>query len=417
MKIIRLRRSISVNTIAIYIAMFCVATYALLENTSVTFSPFSMVKMPLMYLGGICLLTQVNTIFRVLLKKNYFYMLASAALLCVLLAVSALINRNAAIGDSPLRHTVRLMLYLVELFLLIIVLIETDRIKPAIGFLFWYVLIIVAVNDILMFSRILTFRSGRFEAYIVGGKFSVSYLHLYLLTLWVIRRKQRLAQWKHDNLIVVLLTALAICAAIRVDCMTGVLGSLAMLVLLWMIDSPKKKRIFRFTSPWMLTTALVLCVVLAFLIDTIMKFSVVEYLVEEVLGRDTTITGRTNIYEVYIDRMQGHWLAGYGYGNGNEASVTLFGYENVQNAVLQWLLQVGVPATMGLMLLFVQVFRQIRRTNLELILPMVAMLYVCIILGTIETTFNMAFILWFGVVFMLANEKRTFARESNYRNR
>ena len=72
------------------------------------------------------------------------------------------------------------------------------------------------------------------------------------------------------------------------------------------------------------------------------------------------------------------------------------------------MLQIDIPATVSFVLVMVQVFRQVHRKrlrNMECILPIVAMIYAYILLGTVETTFNMAFILWFGIIFMMANEK------------
>ena len=87
----------------------------------------------------------------------------------------------------------------------------------------------------------------------------------------------------------------------------------------------------------------------------------------------------------------------------------MFGYENVQNAFLQWVLQVGLFATGALAALMVQIFRHLRKKrmrNQSRVLPLVALIYMFIILGTIETTFNMALILWFMLAFMLVNEKQ-----------
>ena len=107
--------------------------------------------------------------------------------------------------------------------------------------------------------------------------------------------------------------------------------------------------------------------------------------------------------------MEGRMLWGFGFGNANDASVTMFGYENVQNGLLQWVLQVGVLTTVALVAVLLQVFRQIKRrnpTNMDKILPLVAMIYVYIILGTLETTFDMAFLMWFAMIFMLVTEKQ-----------
>ena len=58
MKKLRLRTRISLNTVAVWTAFACVMIYAMMEHVSTTISAFSSVKMPLMYLGGLCLLTQ-----------------------------------------------------------------------------------------------------------------------------------------------------------------------------------------------------------------------------------------------------------------------------------------------------------------------------------------------------------------------
>ncbi len=409
MKKIKLRRGVSLNLAATYIALFCVTSYALLEHVSISVAMFSLAKMPLMYLGGLCLLTQMKTIFRVLMRRNYFYLLLSLGFLCVLLMGTVLINRDAVIGSSPLTQTVRLILYLAEVFLVMLLLAENGKGQAALNFLFWYVMILVVISDVLMFTRAMTFRNGKFETYLVGTKFDVSYRHINLLVLWAIRSKRKVSSYRMSKPLVLLLAALIVISAIRVNCMTGILGGLGILLLLGVIDSPRRNRLLRFTSAWVLLAALIASVVFAFVAEAIVNIPLVEYMVEDVLARDTTITGRTEIYDMYVGNMEGRWLAGYGFGNGNDASVSLFGYENVQNGLLQWVLQVGVPTTAALVLVLMQVFRQIKRRNpknMEKILPLAAMIYIYIILGTVETTFDMAFILWFAVIFMLVNEKK-----------
>ena len=42
----------------------------------------------------------------------------------------------------------------------------------------------------------------------------------------------------------------------------------------------------------------------------------------------------------------------------------------------------------------------------EKILPLVALVYVYIILSTVEISLHMAFLMWFAVLFMLTNEKK-----------
>ena len=410
MKRFRLPKSFTLNDLFVYVTLFCVSTFALLEHTSISIGAFSSLKLPLMYLGMVGVITQIKPIGRCVFRKNQFKTLLALALFCVLLVISMFANRKAIYGESPLRDTFRLLLYLVELFLLMIVLAETGRAKGAVSFLFWYLLLITLVNDALMFSGVIRFGSGRFETYLVGSKFSVSYLHMNLLTFWVIRakwqsRKRRLPRW-----VVLLAAAYIVGVALRVDCMTGMIGCFALVVLFKLVDSNRRGKLLRFTSPWLLMIVMIATVVFVILVDAIMALPPVQFIIEDVLGRDLTLTGRTNIYRAYFDSVEDRLMWGFGFGNANDASVTLFGYENVQNALLQWVLQVGIPATAGLVAVMMQVFRQIRRRklrNLNMILPLVALIYMYIFVGTVETTFNMAFIMWFGLIFMLANERQS----------
>ena len=104
--------------------------------------------------------------------------------------------------------------------------------------------------------------------------------------------------------------------------------------------------------------------------------------------------------------MGGHWLWGYGYGNGNTAAVRLFGCANAQNAQLQWILQAGLPVAFMVDVLITIVIKQLSRSSRKRqIMPLAILIYVYIILGMVETTFSMSFLLWLACVFMQVNEK------------
>ncbi len=408
LKRFRFPKSFTLNGLIIFVALFCVSTFAFLEHTSISIGRFSAVKLPLMYLGFACIFTQIKTISRCLFKKSKFYTLLTLALFCVLLIISMFANRDSQFSNSPLRYTLRFLLYLVELFLLMIIIAETGRVKTTLNFLFWYLLLITAVNDVLMFTQVIRFVMGSHESYLVGTKFSVSYLHMNLLTMWVMRRTyigggRNVGRWQ-----IIVAAVFIILVAGRVDCVTGVLGCLMLAMLFVLLRDPRRGRKLKLLSPWMLLAVMIASVIFAFVADAITQIPLVEYVMENILHRDPSITGRTNIYEMYVSNLQGHWLTGYGYGNGNDASMTLFGYENVQNGILQWVLQIGVPATIGMVAMMMQVFRLANRSLPEKrarMMPLVALIYMYIVLGTIETTFNMAFFMWFALVFMLANEK------------
>ncbi|MBE5810039.1 MAG: O-antigen ligase family protein [Clostridiales bacterium] len=408
MKKIRLRRSISLNTVMLYIGFFCVVTYALVEHANTSIPMIYTIKIPLLLAGGVCLLAHVKTISRVLLRKNYFAVLLSALVVCLLLVWSMFLNRSASFGDSPLRRTFRMVLYLMELFLYMIVLAEKGRGKLVVNFLFWYLLLLVVLNDALMFSGVIRFRDGRYENYLVGTKFNVAYLHMNLLTMWFVRSKMRPRRVRFAWVKILLMALLIMVICLRVDVMSGVLGSMALIALFILSGNPKGRKLAKMASPTVLVMTFALSIIFVFIAHWVISIPAVRFVVEDVFKRDTTITGRLNIYEDFVVNMQGHWLTGYGLGNGTAVAQRLFGYNNVQNGVLDWVLQVGIFAAGSMLAMIVVVFRQLSRRRgqaLAPILPLVSLLYMYIILGMIETTMDMSFFLWVAMIFLLVNER------------
>ncbi len=413
MKKLRLPRSMTVNGIFVFVALFCVTSFAMLEQTSISIPLFSSVKMPLVYVGAFCLLTQIKPIICSLPKKSRFFTLLLLLLVCVLLVVSMFANRDSVYINSVLRRTVRLMLYLIELFLLMIVIAETGRREQTLKFLFWYVLVLTIINDTLMFTRIVTFQDGRYEGFLVGTKFSVCYLHFNLSVLWMMTKNSTLRKENDSRWKVIAATVATVLISVRVDCMTGVMGSLFLMVLILLMKSPRVSRIIRFTSPYVFLAGVVASVVLAYAAEAITELPLMRYVVEEVLNRETSLTGRTRIYDMYAANLEGKWLTGYGYGSGNVMSNVLFGYECMQNGLLQWVLEVGVPATASLVLLMMKGFQLLNRAHIEKRLcakPLVALVYMYIILATTEPTYNMAFMLFIALLFMIATEKKVPAK-------
>lgn len=406
--IIRIKkiRKLPFQNLVLFIALLTVSSFALLEHVSIPIPVFSMVKFPLLYIGGICLMTQINLFIRVRRKKKYFYCMLTLLLLCAALGVSAYTNQNPIIGQNPMRATVRLILYLVELFLLAIWIAETGKCQYAMNVLFWYVLILVAVTDVLLFTRAIVFFSGRYENYLIGTKFSVAYMHMNLLTLWFVRNKLQLTRDGKTKRFILLTIPFLLAVSIRVDCMTGVMGCLMLVVLFMMLNTRFQRKFMRFSSPVLLWLFLIGSVMFPFLAERIVSIPVINHIVENILGRDATLTGRLGIFRTFGAKMSGQWLWGFGFGNGNAAAERLFRCANAQNAQLQWILQSGLLVTLLINVLMTLVIRQLSGSSRQRqIMPLMILVYVYIIMGTVETTFNMSFFMWLACIFMHVNEK------------
>lgn len=396
-------------------ALFFVSSFALLEDVSISIPAFSSLKFPILYAGAAFLLPHINLYLRNVLKKKYFYILCIVMLLCAMLALDMWQNQSPSLGSNPMRSTVRLILFLVELFLLAILISETGSLKSALNLLYWYTLVLVIITDFLLLTRLVTFRSAtNYENYLLGTKFSTVYTHMYLLALWMMRRKDGKKQNGWQNWFYSIMVLLFLVVSIRVDCMTGVLGFLLLLALHWISNIHQRRMSVMFSSPAMLTLSLIASILFPFIAERIVSIPTVTYLIQEVLGRELNLTGRMAIFQNYGRQMGDYWMWGVGYGNGNTAAEWMFRCANAQNALLHWILQIGIPTTIVVTVLFVAVFHQLSRYGRRNeIMPIVLLLYVFLIMGMVETTMNMCFFLWITLIFVHVNEKRSPAPEYN----
>lgn len=403
---LKLHSRFSLEKFLLFVAVFCVATFALLEHMSISLPLFSALKWPLIYAGGACVLTQINLIIKTFMKKKNFFVWLAVLLFCAALMLGAYQNRNPAVGEPPMRNTTRTVLYLIELMMLMVWVSEKGYGQYLIKYLFRYVLIVVLITDVVLFTGIRKFYSGSHEAYLIGTKFTVSYMHMNLLTLWVMQTGKRLHAKQFSRLWLCLAAVFLIAVSVRVECMTGIIGCVTLFICLFVVDSPKSKRRLRsLTSPTVLMLALVGNLIFPFVSELLVSVPAINYFIVDVLGRTENLTGRTNIFNIFSNQMTGHWLYGYGLGNQNAAAMELFGYANAQNAMLQWILQGGILATVTLTLFMRQVFKQTHKAdNYRRVMPLVVLVYVYIVLGTVETTFSMSYLLWLGVIFALISE-------------
>ncbi len=406
---LKFQRKTSAEYLFLFVAILCVSSFALLEHMSISIPVFSLVKNPLLYIGGICILTQLGLLIKTFMKRKYLFLWLALLLFCALLFASVYTNRNPKIGESPMRGTVRAVLFLVELYALMIWISERGHTNYFINFLFYYVLLLVVVTDVLLLTGLITYSDGSHTVYLVGTKFVVSYLHMDLLTLWFLKADEGYNIRNIPKLGLVFTAILLIVISVRVECMTGVLGCLILFICFLLIDRPSRKGLSILNAPVTLFGALVINLIFPFISELIVSIPFVNYFVVEIMGKSENLTGRIEIFEIFSRRMEDHWAFGFGFGNENLAAKELFGYANAQNSLLQWILRAGVVNTVMLVVLLLMIFRyraklgEYRRT-----MPLVILIYVYIFLGSVEITFSMSFIMWVFVLFVLVSDRRQY---------
>lgn len=400
-------RKVKLSTIFMFTALICIFSYAMLEDTAISIPAFDSVKRPLLYLGLLCLVSQVMLLLKSLKKKKYFRIAAALVIFFAAVIISAVVNKHTIPGYSPLYGTFNLIVFITELFAVMIWAAERGKWRYVIRLLFYYVLILTAITDFLIFTDAVYFTDGLFETYLVGTKFSVAYLHIQLLALFLMNQRSR-HRFKRRYILAALLYAIVVIfVADYVECNTGIIGCLFLMLLLILFNVSSDRWLRRFCTVRLFIIFMVFSVLFVFVYEMVLNLPFVKYMIVEVLDRTVTLTGRTEIYALYAIKMLGNWMWGFGYGGAYVMSMQLFGYADVQNALLQWVLQIGVIPVAALLGLFITIFRPLSRQRVTIqIMPALALIYVFLLLGTVEITMNMNFFLWIALIFLWINDRQ-----------
>lgn len=402
-------------TLFVYIAFICILSYALLENVSIPISEFAYYKRPLLIIAALCIVGMINYIYPYLLKKEYFFGLCLVLMFITMLWYSTITNMNTTYGYSPIAATINMTLFIVELFLLAIVIAEYGYVERIFLLSFKYIIILLIVTDVLMFTGMVTFTDGLFETYLIGTKFDISYLHIFAVAFYLLNRRPGFGFRARHIFLTMFFSALVILLAIRVDCMTGVIGSVLLVVLMVVFNTFTDSALTFFSKTWVLILFIVGSGIVSFLFEQLVAAPIVGDFIVNVLGRQITLTGRTDIYSLFMLKVGGNFNWGYGLGSAYTTSMSLFGYADAQNALLQWILQIGIIPCLFMISGFVGSFKGINRDeDLILIMPIIALVYVFICLGTVEITYNMNFFYLIALLFAWSHRKEMdFSTDEN----
>ena len=137
-----------------------------------------------------------------------------------------------------------------------------------------------------------------------------------------------------------------------------------------------------------------------------------EYVVTRILDRDITLTSRTSIYTEVLTIMKSHWLIGFGYG-----SMVLWnkGIADAQNGILEWLEYVGVVGTILLLIWTGIAMKKLKSNSLKTkqvpFASLVALVYVFVLLATVENTFSIRMLCLILVIYgvKVSYEKKIYS--------
>lgn len=392
-----------------YSLMLCIYYSAVAETMSVSFVfTFTPLLERVLLVGGFgmsVLLMNQKDVQRGLRRSPCLLVLPVYGVFLALATCSSIVTRHMVPVYNPFTRNILLQLFIFDALSLALYSIATGRAMDMFECLFRFMVAMVVLTDLQMLVGI-EYSDGMFETYFVGTKFDVVYMHMNMMALFFTRLKLRRKGKKNVRLPAILLLLaliLNVIISIRVDCNTGLLGSAALVFGIYVCD--RWETICRkwLCSPRLFGLIAVLSATFVSYVFWILERPIVQYIIVDKLGRSLNLTGRTDIYRMFPTVMRDHWMWGFGVGNSYPVCVREFGYTDVQNSVLQWVLQIGVPATAAMIVLFCFIISYCRRMKSpHHVMPMLVLIYVYLLLGTVEITMNSNFWLFMIILLLLS---------------
>lgn len=230
--------------------------------------------------------------------------------------------------------------------------------------------------------------------YLFGNKFTASYLFISLISLYGISRNMNLQRNKR-RLCEMIIAGLAF--TIYVGCATATIALITASMLFW-VDRKTHSHILQ--NPYIAGGALIGTAIVPFGINTIIKNSIINYIIFDLFHRGYTVYGRFRIYNEFLyDLLKNRFWLGYGYSNGVMRSTTEI-FSNAQNGLLEQMMNFGIVGAVAILITMFYALRKKRKLSY-----MVILLYAMIVAAIFEVTINWFFwIALFSIQFIDADQ-------------
>ncbi len=366
---------------------------------------YGVIQYLLLLVVGVFLLTR----FKVF-KRNPFKKINSCMFLYLaLVLLSGYMNRGLNIERQVLMTAILFSVKVVEVFFMFELFAINGKQKQLISTLFILTAFYCVISDIVLLVKpTLHIQEGMY--YLIGNKFELSYLHLQMIVLYLQMKKNMrigiISRKISENIAFISLSILSLFICLQIDCSTGVMG-IVLLIIFYYLNIDKKKI---FGKPIIFLVVLLISCGVLLLFSNIITFEPVRYLVEDVLHKDITLTGRMQIYSSLDTIFNGHLLFGYGLGSSFEVVMHIIGAPNTQNGLLEIILEQGIFSLALLMILIYKVFKYESKSIESNYL--VLMIYLYAVFASIEITLSLSFITWLALFLVSKYQKGEYVRIS-----
>lgn len=379
----------TIHAVLIYLLVFFSTTY-------ISYNP---IRYILLVAVALMMLSNAKVLF---VRDNRAINVSMAAFCFAVLAISY-INRNGYSERNPFLAAVVFVVTLVEFTMTVEIFCQRDAMSDLLHVFYWMTFWIVAATDLLILFTNIHLRFGG-DVFLVGTKFSVIYMHFYLIAFFFADKGIRLQSMSKrsfmDKMVLIFLLVITMMMSIKLGTATGIIGTVALMIFLWISDT----NVNCILNTKCFLVAFLASVLFAIFVEVVLSNSLVTYVITQLLGKDITLTFRTVIYSMFPKVMKNHWLWGFGYGTGYEVLMR-YGIVDAQNGIFDWVQQVGV---LGTLLLTVWLSIAMKKSRVELdindssVKSLTALVYVFILLATVEITYSSKFL---AVVVLLYGAK------------
>lgn len=368
----------TIHAVLVYLLVFFTTTY-------ISYNPiryFLLVVVAMMIASNI----------KILSRNTYRGLNVGIAFFCIATLIVSYINRNGYTDRNPFLAAIVFTATLVEFALTVEIFCQREEMQNLIKVFYRMTLLVVIATDCLILFTTIHLQYGG-DVFLVGTKFSVIYMHFYLISFFIADKNVRLRTIREsslNNAILVLFFIMTMIMSIELGTATGIVGTVALLLFLWL----NEKNIGFFLNSEIFFVALMASLLFAVFVETILSNSVVTYIITQLLGKDVTLTFRTVIYSMLPNIMKGRWLWGFGYGTGYEVLMR-HGIVDAQNGVFDWIQQIGIFGTMLLVMWLCIAMKRPKndyKINYSDVRSLTALIYVFVLLSTVEITFSSDFL-------------------------
>ena len=384
----------TIHAVLVYLLVFFTTTY-------ISYNPiryFLLVAVAMMILSNI----------RILFRKTYRELNVSIAFFCLATLVVSYINRNGYTDRNPFLAAVVFVAALVEFVITVEIFCQREEIQNLIRVFYRMTLLVVMLTDFLILFTNMHLQYGG-DVFLVGTKFSVVYMHFYLISFFFADKNIELRTIREsslNNMLLGVLLIITMTVSIKLGTATGIVGTVALLLFLWLSE----RNIGAFLNSKSFFVALIASLLFAVLVEIILSNSIVTYIITQLLGKDVTLTFRTVIYSMFPNIMKERWFWGFGYGTGYEVLMR-YGIVDAQNGIFDWIQQIGVFGTMLLAIWLCIAMKQPKNLcdiNHSDVRSLTALAYVFVLLATVEITFSSKFL---AIIVLLYGIKMQRIRE------